>query len=1258
MPSSCCKRPMRRVLGKAAAPAAARLTEPLEPRVLLATINGTLFDDVNQNQIFDAGEPPLVGWTVYLDQNRNRKRDVGEGFTSTNGSGAYSFGALSAGTHYVGEELRLGWEQSAPGEHGASVPAKPQLSQITTTGSRAPLFLAAAPLDPEAAALVELDQYRGDSRFAGADGRGFAVAILDTGIDLDHADFGPDANGNGIGDRIVFQHDFANNDPDASDGHGHGTHVASIAAGRSGVAPGADIIALKVLQDNGSGTFAAVEQALQWVIANAATYNIAAINMSLSDGRNWGTAQSLYGISDEMAALAAQDVMVVSAAGNSFFAWGSTQGVGYPAADANSLAVSAVWDASQGPGYFFDGAIDHSSGADRVTSFSQRSTMLTDIFAPGAMITAARNGGGAIAMWGTSMATPHVAGMAALAQQLAAQQLDRRLTFAEFRTLMRDNAATIFDGDDEDDNVTNTNESYLRLDTFALGQALYNLSNLLPFGHKVTVAGSDVVNGIDFGNFRLSTQPTRPVLAAVSDSGVSSADRITSNNNSSSLRRLEFTVDNVFPGAAVSLYSDATLIGSAVASEGGAFSLFTDGTTTLLDGVRNIVARQQLPGEPQQSINSPVLQVTIDTLVPAAPAAPDLRAASDAGWSDIDNITNDTTPTIDVTAAEAGALHLRIDDDILLGQGPVFVNGPGSNAFNPIGPVTFGPLSLPTAAGARSIDFGDFNNDTKLDLVTANSTAGSVTVNLGNGDGTFGSAIATALPSAFGIAATSDFNSDGKADVVVATNTASVTVLFGTGSGTFINPLVLPAADLVLEVATGDVNHDTLPDIIAAERGSGSVRVILNTFGGTFNNGQSYALSGVIPIEPQLGDVNADTHLDILVAGAGGDRIFALRGYGNGRFNAAQSSSTGDSDPIVGFAVGKFDGDNFSDVMVTEDSTRFMKGNGDGTFTPTGNQHFIGVNSTEGIAADFNGDQRLDYAAISLDSPNAQIVTLLGHGDGTFSSGGGASVGPTAFDFAAADFNNDGKSDMATAAPGPGTVSIVNTSGGVFTEGAHTADAFVTDLAGNASDLSPDLPMTVDTVRPSPVPLGFFFDLPQQRLNGAFTEDVGPTIAVSDLSLTNLTTSTVIPPANMALEYAGLTASFRFPGYAFGALPDGDYHAVIPLAAVTDIAGNPLSADLIMDFFFLQGDPTRDRRVNLNDFNILAANFGQTGRTFSQGNFNYDAAGNVNLDDFNLLASRFGTQLPALDSSTIVASTRDRRLESADDDDALDDLLA
>ena len=354
----------------------------------------------------------------------------------------------------------------------------------STTGSKERVYASLAESGP----LIQLDDFVADNRFTGVDGSGYAIAVLDSGIDRDHPFFGPATNG--VADRIVYDWDYVNNDTDASDDNGHGTHVTSIAtsedATNPGMAPGANIVALKVLDDQGGGDFADIETALQWVVANADAYDIVSVNMSLGDNGNYDTPQTLYGIADEISQLASMQVMVVSASGNVFYSDGSTQGVSYPAADANSLSVGAVYDANIGGTWLydtdpdvFDPALgspwDHAAfttGADRIAPFSQRDHDLTTIMAPGAAITAAWLNGGTRVEHGTSMAAPHIAGVAVLAQQLAMQELGRSLLQEEFIDLLQSTATTVNDGDDENDNVTNTGLDFPRVDVHALGDAL------------------------------------------------------------------------------------------------------------------------------------------------------------------------------------------------------------------------------------------------------------------------------------------------------------------------------------------------------------------------------------------------------------------------------------------------------------------------------------------------------------------------------------------------------------------------------------------------------------------------------------------------------------------------------------------------------------------------------------------------------------------------------------------------------------------
>ena len=82
-----------------------------------AEIRGTKFDDLNGSGMRDTGEPGLPGWTIYIDQNQNDHRDLGERFTTTDASGNYSFTNLVASTYTVAEEFQMGWVQTAPATH-------------------------------------------------------------------------------------------------------------------------------------------------------------------------------------------------------------------------------------------------------------------------------------------------------------------------------------------------------------------------------------------------------------------------------------------------------------------------------------------------------------------------------------------------------------------------------------------------------------------------------------------------------------------------------------------------------------------------------------------------------------------------------------------------------------------------------------------------------------------------------------------------------------------------------------------------------------------------------------------------------------------------------------------------------------------------------------------------------------------------------------------------------------------------------------
>ena len=226
------------------------------------------------------------------------------------------------------------------------------------------------------------------------------IAILDTGIDLDH----PDLN--------VFSFAYcqvqgrfytcADDDVGANDVNSHGTHVAGIAAaldnnsGVVGVAPGARLWAVKVLEDDGSGTLSQIIAGVDYVAQHAADIEVA--NMSLTGD---GDFQSL---TDAIDGAVTAGVVFALAAGNDH----KDVSLVFPAGHPNAITVSAFEDYDGIPG-----GLSGNAGDDTFANFSNYGSGV-DIMAPGVAIRSTVPGGGLGNKSGTSMASPHVAGAAAL----------------------------------------------------------------------------------------------------------------------------------------------------------------------------------------------------------------------------------------------------------------------------------------------------------------------------------------------------------------------------------------------------------------------------------------------------------------------------------------------------------------------------------------------------------------------------------------------------------------------------------------------------------------------------------------------------------------------------------------------------------------------------------------------------------------------------------------------------------------------------
>jgi hypothetical protein len=325
--------------------------------------------------------------------------------------------------------------------------------------------------DVETDSLIRVPQAR--SQFS-VDGTGRTIAVLDTGLRTTHVDFAGK-----VLTQVNFTADNGGNPNDATDGDGHGTNVAGVAIGRGihiGIAPGANVIPIKVLDNRGSGSFTFIEQALDWVIQNRTTYNISVVNMSLGASVNeiLDFDPLVDPIRVQIQTLTNARVAVVISAGNSFFSFGGQQGMAYPAITREAISVGAVFDANIGTAAYFDGGISFATAPRVITVFSQRlhpslaPFTYTDIFAPGASLTAAGilNDTAQSTFDGTSQAAPVVSGLCLLMQEYALRRSGQLPTVAQLESWLRVSTVrtNIFDGDDELDNVANTFLSYQMTD--------------------------------------------------------------------------------------------------------------------------------------------------------------------------------------------------------------------------------------------------------------------------------------------------------------------------------------------------------------------------------------------------------------------------------------------------------------------------------------------------------------------------------------------------------------------------------------------------------------------------------------------------------------------------------------------------------------------------------------------------------------------------------------------------------------------------
>jgi hypothetical protein len=309
---------------------------------------------------------------------------------------------------------------------------------------------------------------------------------------------------------------------------------------------------------------------------------------------------------------------------------------------------------------------------------------------------------------------------------------------------------------------------------------------------------------------------------------------------------------------------------------------------------------------------------------------------------------------------------------------------------------------------------GDFNGDGKPDLAIGNVLHNNVSILLNNGDGTFQSAVnynADRNPEAV---LTADFNGDGKLDLAVGNffgnfGTGSISILLGNGNGTFQTKVDYSASSPIMLV-TGDFNADGKLDLAAGSWTNNSASVLLGNGNGSFQPAIPYA-AGTEPHGITTADFNADGKPDLALSNNVSQNVSILIGNGDGTFQSPLNSALGTN--LSDLSARDLNGDGKQDLIVSTYSGSqvfVLLGLGNGSFQlPVG--YTVGSSPSYFDIADFNGDGRIDVVVVNADSNSFSV--LRGNSDGTFQSATTRLARMGSFSPVVGDFDTDGKPDLA-----------------------------------------------------------------------------------------------------------------------------------------------------------------------------------------------------------------------------------------------------
>ena len=372
--------------------------------------------------------------------------------------------------------------------------------------------------------------------------------------------------------------------------------------------------------------------------------------------------------------------------------------------------------------------------------------------------------------------------------------------------------------------------------------------------------------------------------------------------------------------------------------------------------------------------------------------------------------------------------------------------------------LTFTPTpSNPVGRAPQAITTGDFNGDGHGDLATVNGTSDDVSVLLGNGNGTFRSAVSFGVGKIPLALVSQDMDNDGMQDLVLATSGSDQVVVFkGDGKGSFHKQMSQSAGKGTTFLIAQDLNGDGWSDIVAVNSGRFgyyppfNISVLLNDEKGGLLEPTTYekeGREGMFPTGVFIGDLTADGLSDLAVTWSQpswrspNGLVSILKNAGAGTFELYRELKPGFT--LSAIQGADIDHNDLMDLVVTSlyaDTVRILLQQSPGEFLMM-DPIKVGFAPVGVAVKDINEDHEFDLVVANRDSDSLSL--FLGNGRGSFTSVGHFGVGATPAGVVVQDFDQDSFPDLATASTNVDGVSVLLSGGGAIPLPSMSTDALV-----------------------------------------------------------------------------------------------------------------------------------------------------------------------------------------------------------------------